>query len=288
MKKIILLLFIATLLWSCSGVSWEETKEENTIEAYQQFIEKNPDSEFLNEAKEELEVLLIEEDEQDWKNAENTDTETAYQEYIDKHENGIYIDQAKKNLEKANDKEIWKEYQSKNTVVEYYNFTQEYPYNIYYGEAKYEINILLKENFDTDFKEVIEFFIIADENSDFSAIDQYIEDNIIFIENSEEWDGRIDTSYVVDSISYVATSIAYVIQDLKTVYEAGGFSSMVYDEYNDEYFETDLEEYVLDYIPEGVIFYFIGDCAQYYLTFIYRNQKLYLSKVYIYQEYCDV
>lgn len=288
MKKYFLLALVSMIFFACSsGLSWEETKELNTIEGYQEFIENNPESEFTEIAEFKLDTLITEKDEEDWEIAKQNDTKESYQKYIDNHPEGIYISDAEKQLNWAIDDEIWEEYLEKNTVLEYYNFCQKYGSNKNYNQAKSKINELLKKDFETDYPEILEFFTILADDQSFNAIDGYIQDNLLYIEDNEEWEEEIDTTYIVDSVSYNKVSINYVLADLEKIYKQGGTIQNEYDEYG-EYVDEYLEDYTLDYVPNGLIFTYYGECEEYHITFVYEKTKLFLKEVYVVYYYCDI
>ncbi|MCU4137430.1 MAG: hypothetical protein MW689_001001 [Thermodesulfobacteria bacterium] len=68
--------------------NWEKAQRLNTIEAYQEFLQKHPNSEFAYEAKRKIEELA-------WERTKEQNTIEAYQEFIDKYPQSEFIREAK-------------------------------------------------------------------------------------------------------------------------------------------------------------------------------------------------
>lgn len=118
-------------LTSCSEkAKWNTVLNENTIESYENFLEKYPDSEYKNEAKER--VVDIE-----YANAKNNNSIEGYKDFLKKYPNSKHTDNANKviiDLEFENVKQI-------NTISEYETFLKKYPNSSNVKEA----NLLLEE-----------------------------------------------------------------------------------------------------------------------------------------------
>jgi hypothetical protein len=87
MKNIFLLLAVILINVACSSPEKEliKAKEKNTIEAYQEFIDKNPNSSLIHEAKEL--ILTVE-----FENAKKQNTDSAFFYLIEKYPGTIIFD----------------------------------------------------------------------------------------------------------------------------------------------------------------------------------------------------
>ncbi len=106
---------------------WKKVQKLNTLEQYQKFLSKYPDSEFFGQAKQK--IIEIE-----FNNTNASNTISGYKIFIDTYpENNKYLEEAKKSLlelEFENAKNL-------NTVEAYTNFIDTYPENNkYLEEAK--------------------------------------------------------------------------------------------------------------------------------------------------------
>ena len=70
---------------------WEKAQRLNTIEAYEEFLQKHPDSEFAYEAKHKIEELA-------WERAKEQNTIEAYEEFLQKHPFSIFALDAKERI----------------------------------------------------------------------------------------------------------------------------------------------------------------------------------------------
>ncbi|MBN2890987.1 MAG: hypothetical protein JXL97_03895 [Bacteroidales bacterium] len=287
MKKLLYFLLIAFFLVSCAKKNWKDTLEENSIEAFQTFIDENPESEFLEIAEFKLDSLTHQKDSIDWAYAEEKDTKEAYQNYINENPEGEFVNDAENSIKWLTDDEIWLGVNK--TPKDINDFLENYPDNRNDYKARDLMDDILKEDFENNYIEVIDFFYSVSEDQSFSAIDQFIDENILFIHNAEAWGEGETKTFVVDSMSYQETIIPYLLTDLKQIYIDGGVYLTYFDEYG-EYDDEDeyLYEYKLEYFPNGITFLVYGDCENYYFTFIYKNSKLYLKKIYYEEEYCDI
>lgn len=78
------------LFVGCATVKgdWEKAQRLNTVEAYQRFLNKHPQSEFSNGAKRHIM-------EEDWAKAQSLNAEKAYQQFLDKHPQSEFSSKAK-------------------------------------------------------------------------------------------------------------------------------------------------------------------------------------------------
>lgn len=75
---------------------WRAAQAADTIEAYDQFIARHPDSERITQARNRLEQLA---EERDWKRATDADNPAAYREFLVQHPNGRWAQEARIRIE---------------------------------------------------------------------------------------------------------------------------------------------------------------------------------------------
>jgi cell division protein FtsN len=75
---------------------WQKTRENNTAEAYEQFVKKYPSGEFTAQAQSRLKDLY---DVRDWQKARDADTPEAYQAYLNQYPDGQSAAEARNRLE---------------------------------------------------------------------------------------------------------------------------------------------------------------------------------------------
>ena len=83
------LIFVA----GCISSTWEETQKADTYEAYQGYLEDNPNGEYVNIAKNRSDSLY-------WTSIENDTTVQSFKSYLSKFPNGQFADQAQTKLDK--------------------------------------------------------------------------------------------------------------------------------------------------------------------------------------------
>jgi cell division septation protein DedD len=89
---------ILTMLGGCSRekIDWKSAESADTVEAYDHFIGRHPDSELAAQAR--ARVAQLNED-RDWKNATATDTADAYRRFLAQHESGKWAEEARIRVE---------------------------------------------------------------------------------------------------------------------------------------------------------------------------------------------
>jgi hypothetical protein len=93
-SKLLITFTAMVLIVGCASVEshYKETRELDTIEAYEEFIQKYPDSEFANEAKKRLEHL--ESSQKDFEVAKIKNTIESYKEFIAKYPENEHVKEA--------------------------------------------------------------------------------------------------------------------------------------------------------------------------------------------------
>jgi cell division septation protein DedD len=89
-----------TLVAGCSRekIDWKSAESADSVEAYDRFIERHPDSELATQARARVAQL---QEERDWKVATGTDTAEGYKDFLAKHPNGKWTEEARIRLESA-------------------------------------------------------------------------------------------------------------------------------------------------------------------------------------------
>jgi len=134
MNKQRLILIIALVLAGCATTKgdWEKAQRLNTIEAYQEFIQKHPQSKLTREAKRRIQAL-------DWRRTKRLDTIEAYEEFISRYPQSQFIREAKMRIQELKEKLAWQNTKRLNTIEAYQAFLRAYPQSEYSAEAKNKI-----------------------------------------------------------------------------------------------------------------------------------------------------
>jgi cell division septation protein DedD len=88
----------ALLLAGCSRVKddWRAAQSADTSEAYQDFLQQHPDSEYAVQAQARLKQLA---EERDWQQAAATDTLEAYEQFVAQHADSKWAQEARVRIE---------------------------------------------------------------------------------------------------------------------------------------------------------------------------------------------
>jgi cell division septation protein DedD len=89
------------LLVGCSRVKddWHAAQSADTNEAYQDFLQQHPDSEFAVQAQARLKQLA---EDRDWQQAASTDTPEAYEQFVAQHADSKWAQEARVRIENFN------------------------------------------------------------------------------------------------------------------------------------------------------------------------------------------
>jgi hypothetical protein len=84
---VIVVVIAVTLLGGCSRekIDWKSAEAADTLEGYDHFIERHPDSDLATQAR--ARIAQLNED-RNWKRATVTDTADGYRQFLAQHENG--------------------------------------------------------------------------------------------------------------------------------------------------------------------------------------------------------
>lgn len=93
-KTVILTTILVLALAACSREqqAWRSAQAADTIEAYDRFLERHPDSEFATQARARIAQLG---EERDWERASEADTLESYQRFLNQHPNGKWAQEAR-------------------------------------------------------------------------------------------------------------------------------------------------------------------------------------------------
>lgn len=96
-----LVIAISILLVSCSAEKsdWQAAQSADSVEAYEQFITKHPQSALANEARTRTKQLA---EEKDWEKATSVDTADSYQAFLGKYPDGKWSEEARIRVENFN------------------------------------------------------------------------------------------------------------------------------------------------------------------------------------------
>lgn len=91
-KNFLLVLLLPLLfMYSCNSFTWEEAQQADTYEAYQTYIEGNPEGEHVEEARTLAELRY-------WDSIRNDTAATSFQTYLNQFPNGQFQSEAEEKL----------------------------------------------------------------------------------------------------------------------------------------------------------------------------------------------
>lgn len=137
MKKsfLVFCVIMAGVLAACSSpnADWQKATQQNTVTAYQQFIQQHPNDSRVEQARNRINALN---DEQAWSTAQNANTLEAYQQYLQQEPNGMHAADAQDKVNGLQQAAAWQTAQSTNTAQGYQDFLQKYPNAPQAGDAQ--------------------------------------------------------------------------------------------------------------------------------------------------------
>ena len=86
------LLFSLLLMYGCNSYTWEDAQQADTYEAYQEYIESNPEGEYVEEARNLLEQRY-------WESIRDDTTSTSFQTYLNQFPNGQFQSEAEQKID---------------------------------------------------------------------------------------------------------------------------------------------------------------------------------------------
>jgi len=119
----------------------------DTISAYEEFLKQHPDSEFADEARSRLNILILKEQ---WEITVTTDTISSYEEFLKQHSDSEFAEKARSRmdlLKRESPKKHW--LALKNTIPAYEEFLNLHPDSEFAEEARSRLNLLKEESPET-------------------------------------------------------------------------------------------------------------------------------------------
>ena len=137
MKKslVILCAITAGALVACSSpnADWQKATQQNTVAAYQQFIQQHASDARVAQARNRINALK---DEQAWTAAQSANTLDAYQQYLQQEPNGMHAADAQDKVNGLQQDAAWTSAQQTNTAAAYQDFLQKYPNSSHASDAQ--------------------------------------------------------------------------------------------------------------------------------------------------------
>ena len=128
MKNLIrgLCFLTAATLLACSSAQgdWTQATSQNTVTAYQTFINQHPDDPHAADARQRIQTL---QDNQSWMNAQTTNTVDSYQQYIAAEPNGAHVQEARNRVTAFQSAAAWQDAHNAGTAAALQDFLQKYP-----------------------------------------------------------------------------------------------------------------------------------------------------------------
>jgi len=196
MKKLLALTLIIMLILTnaCnSGKSWDDTKLENTVDAYEQFLKSNPETEY----KDSINLFIRE---LDWVSAKSSNSISVLDSFALKHPSDkIYLDSVRFYKEDWN----YTEARLKNTLEVYEEFLANFPQSSFRNEVSDKIEELKwievkKKNKKADY---IEFMATTTNTNYIDSIDVKFELKD-FIDYAVSFYGEEKIKYDVVSVTF--------------------------------------------------------------------------------------
>jgi hypothetical protein len=132
---VVLCAIMASALVACSSpnADWQKANQQNTMAAYQQFIQQHPNDARVAQARNRINALK---DEQAWTAAQNANTLDGYQQYLQQEPNGMHAADAQDKVNGLQQDAAWQSAQSTNTAAGYQDFLQKYPNSSHAADAQ--------------------------------------------------------------------------------------------------------------------------------------------------------
>lgn len=113
-------------LAACSSAQsdWQESNASDTVSAYQEFLQKHPNTPQSVEARNRIHAL---QDEEAWTRARQVNTPQSYQNYIQEQPSGTHVAEAKDNVAASERATAWLAASATDTPESLQGFLQKYP-----------------------------------------------------------------------------------------------------------------------------------------------------------------
>ncbi len=130
---------VALAACSSPNADWNKASAQNTVAAYQRFIQRHPDDARVQQARNRIDTLK---DEQAWGAAKSAATVDAYQQYLQRYPDGAHAADAQSGITTLEQSSAWQSAQSAGTVSAYQAFLQNYPNAPQASQAQAQIDKL--------------------------------------------------------------------------------------------------------------------------------------------------
>jgi len=122
----ILCMMLTLALVGCDrqGADWEEAQQEDTIAAYEAFVDNYPESPEADQARNRIETLRTE---QAWTDARQRNTAEAYRGFIEAHPDAAAADEARDRLDTLERADAWQALADSDDIAGLRAFATEYP-----------------------------------------------------------------------------------------------------------------------------------------------------------------
>lgn len=136
---------IVILMIGCATMKggWENASRINTIAAYEEFIKKYPDSDYVAQAGERLKTLY---EERAWQKTSVADSTAAYEDFIKTYPDGRYADSAREKLEELYEDDLWEKAETADSILAYENYINKYPKGNYLLLARQRLEKAYEED----------------------------------------------------------------------------------------------------------------------------------------------
>jgi hypothetical protein len=111
-----LIIVIALIGCATAQEDWKKAQAKDTVQAYQEFLEKHPSSDWTETARHNIE-------EADWERAQNLNIYQTYQDFLAKYPASEHADITKQKIEKFE----WVKAEKTNTIEVYQEYLAKYP-----------------------------------------------------------------------------------------------------------------------------------------------------------------
>lgn len=78
-------------MFGCNSYTWEDAQQTDSYEAYQTYIEENPEGEYVEEARELAEIRY-------WESIQNDTSSTSFESYLNQFPNGQFQSEAEEKI----------------------------------------------------------------------------------------------------------------------------------------------------------------------------------------------
>lgn len=139
--SVFLIVLSLMMIQACATVNsdWKATEKYNTIQSYQEFITKHPQSKQAADAKKKIDKLT-------WQDTEKENSEAAYKRYLKEFPQGLHIATAQEKLEVI----AWNKAQELDSVKGYRGFIKNLANSQHIADAERRLKELLEDSLVSD------------------------------------------------------------------------------------------------------------------------------------------